>query len=130
MLVVDASVALNASMTVNGFDDLGDSDLVAPRLMWSQARSALHLQAWNGLIQNEDAQIMRGRLETCPVARRDPGRLGAEAWRVADELGWGRTYDAEYVALASLLGCRLVTADRALWRGTQRLGFVVSPLEL
>ena len=49
---------------------------------------------------------------------------------MADELGWGRTYDAEYVALARLLGCRLVTADRALWRGTRRLGFVVSPLEL
>jgi len=130
MLVVDASVALNASMTETGFQDLGDPDLVAPRLMWSEARSTLHLQNWDGLIQDGDAQIMRDRLEACPVARRDPGRLGAEAWRVADELGWGRTYDAEYVALARLLGCRLVTADRALWRGTQRLGFVVSPLEL
>ena len=33
--------------------------------------------------------------------------LGLEAWRIADELGWARTYGAEYVALGSLLGCRL-----------------------
>ena len=43
--------------------------------------------------------------------RRSPKRLGEEAWRVADELGWAKTYDAEYVALARLLDCRLVTLD-------------------
>jgi predicted nucleic acid-binding protein len=49
---------------------------------------------------------------------------------VADELGWAKTYDAEYVALAGLLGCRLVTLDRRLRRGADQLGFVVSPDEL
>jgi predicted nucleic acid-binding protein len=39
-------------------------------------------------------------------------------------------YDAEYVALAQLLRCRLVTLDAALRRSTARLGFVVSPTEL
>jgi predicted nucleic acid-binding protein len=57
-------------------------------------------------------------------------RLGAEAWRIADELRWARTHDAEYVALASLLRCRLVTVDARLRRGADRLGFVVGPTEL
>lgn len=49
---------------------------------------------------------------------------------VANDLGWGRTYDAEYVALAKLLDCRLVTLDMPLRRGADRLGFVVTPAEL
>jgi predicted nucleic acid-binding protein len=45
-------------------------------------------------------------------------------------MGWGRTYDAEYVALATLLGCRLVTLDTRLRRGADRLGMVITPSEL
>lgn len=56
--------------------------------------------------------------------------LGADAWKIADEFGWGRTYDAEYVALARLLDCRLVTLDAHLRRGTDRLGIVITPAEL
>jgi predicted nucleic acid-binding protein len=57
-------------------------------------------------------------------------RIGPEAWRVADELGWAKTYDAEYIALAQLLRCRLVTRDERLRRGTERLGMVVLMSEL
>jgi hypothetical protein len=39
--------------------------------------------------------------------------------------GWGSG-----VALASLLGCRLVTVDARLRCGAERLGFVVGPTEL
>jgi predicted nucleic acid-binding protein len=49
---------------------------------------------------------------------------------VADELGWAKVYDAHYVALARLLDCRLVTLDEKLRRGTDRLGFVITPEEL
>jgi predicted nucleic acid-binding protein len=49
---------------------------------------------------------------------------------VAEEFGWAKTYDAEYVALAKAEGCRLVTLDSRLRRGTDRLGFVVTPAEL
>jgi predicted nucleic acid-binding protein len=41
-----------------------------------------------------------------------------------------KTYDAEYVALARLLGCRVLTLDRRLRRSADRLGIVVSPAEL
>lgn len=52
------------------------------------------------------------------------------AWSLADEMGWAKTYDAEYVALARLLGCRWVTLDSKLRTTTARLGFAVSPTEL
>jgi predicted nucleic acid-binding protein len=64
------------------------------------------------------------------VERLAPPELADEAWRIADELGWAKTYDAEYLALASLLDCRLVTVDGRLRRGADRLGFVFGPTEL
>jgi predicted nucleic acid-binding protein len=49
---------------------------------------------------------------------------------VAEEFGWAKTYDANYVALARMLRCRLVTLDARRRRGTARLGYVIGPTEL
>lgn len=61
---------------------------------------------------------------------RSPADLGTQAWSIADDLSWAKTYDAEFCALARLLDCRLVTIDARLRRGADRLGYVISPLEL
>jgi predicted nucleic acid-binding protein len=130
VLVIDANVALAAcGGDGTGFAALGD-DLVSIPLMWSEARASLHLQLTKGEISANDAQIIQERLESCPVERADPPELGTETWRIAEEFGWGRTYDAEYVALAKLLNCRLVTLDTRLRRGADRLGIVITPAEL
>lgn len=130
MLVVDASYALGACGVANGFSPLGDADLIAPPLMWSETRSALHEAAWRGEIAEEDAASAQRRLESAPVISRSPARLGRESISIADELGWAKTYDAEYLALARLLKCRVVTVDSRLRRGGDRLGLAVLPSEL
>ncbi len=130
MLVIDASVAVAASYAADGFDEFGDERLLAPPLLWSEARSALHELLGRGEITREDAERAHARLERCPVERSRHKRLGAEAWRIAEEFGWAKTYDAEYIALALLADCRLVTLDARLRRATQRLGFVLAPNEL
>jgi predicted nucleic acid-binding protein len=130
VLVIDANVAAAAcGGEDDGFEALRD-DLASVPLMWSEARAGLHLKLQKGEIGREDAETIHARIESCPVERLDPPELGAEAWRIAEEFGWGRTYDAEYVALARLLDCRLVTLDARLRRGTDRLGFVITPAEL
>lgn len=129
-LVVDATVTIASVGSADGFKSLGDDDLVAPALMWSEARSTLHLGLLNGKVSAEHAVAQHKRLESCPVRRVDEPELGRTAWKIAEQFGWGRTYDAEYVALAQILDCRLVTLDGPLRRGTDRLGFVVSPAEL
>src|ERR1700733_25770 len=72
--------------------------------------------------------------ESCSIAysrvRLRSARLIRAAWRVADELGWAKTYDAQYVALARMLDCRLVSVDEHLLRGVARLGVAVRPREL
>jgi predicted nucleic acid-binding protein len=130
VLVIDANVARAAcGGEGDGFAVLGD-ELASIPLMWSEARASLHLQLSKGEIGRADGEIIRDRLENCPVDRVDPPELGREAWQIAEQFGWGRTYDAEYVALAKLLDCRLVTLDTRLRRGADRLGFVVAPAEL
>lgn len=132
MLVIDANVARAAcggDHDVDGFAVFGDK-LVSVPLMWSEARASLHLALAKGEIGRDDGEILHERLMKCPVQRLDPPELGREVWRLADEFGWGRTYDAEFVALARMFDCRLVTLDNRLRRGTDRLGFVVTPAEL
>ncbi|MCC6617833.1 MAG: hypothetical protein IT341_02200, partial [Chloroflexi bacterium] len=59
-----------------------------------------------------------------------PRGLAREAWWVAEELGWAKTYDAEYVALARLRGARLLTRDERLRRSTERVVECIGPTEL
>lgn len=127
---MDASFAVRACGVEKGFSVLGRAKLKAPALMWSEARSVIRETVWRGEVEPEDGQLTYRRLATCPVERTDHPDLHEETWRVAAEMGWARTYDAEYVALARLLGCRLVTLDSRLRRGADRLGFVVAPHEL
>ncbi len=130
MLVLDSNVAVAACMTDEGFGEFGGEELFAPPLLWSEFYSATHEAAWRGQITADEASAAVLALDRAPLRSRTHDRMREEAWRIAEELGWAKTYDAEYVALASLLKCRLVSLDRRLRRGADRLGFVIGPSEL
>jgi predicted nucleic acid-binding protein len=132
VLVLDASLLVEWCIAPGEaeLETLLADELCAPPLMWSEARSALHERVWRRELGAEAADRGRTRLGHAGVMVKTHPHLPAEAWRIADELGWAKTYDAEYVALASLLSCRLVTVDGRLRRGADRLGFVVGPTEL
>ena len=130
MLVVDASVAVTALLASDGFGFLDGEQLVAPPLLWPETRSALHVMAFRGEEARETTRAAAHLLDEVRIEPRAPAALGRDSWRIADELGWGKTYDAEYVALAQILDCRLLTLDMRLRRGTDHLGFVVTPGEL
>lgn len=130
LLVVDASAALDACTHDQGFHAFGDHRLVAPPLLWSEVSSALHEALWRQAVTRELAEKAVQQLSSGVVARRSPAVLGNIAWAIADELGVAKTYDAEYLALARILRCQVVTTDARLRRGAQRLGLVVGPTEL
>jgi hypothetical protein len=85
---------------------------------------------FRGEISRELGEAAIGRLEDVDVEPRHPCGLVDRAWRIAKENGWAKTYDAEYLALAEILGCRLVTIDGPLWRRSRHLSFVVTPSKL
>jgi predicted nucleic acid-binding protein len=130
LLVVDAAVVITACLSETGLKNLGRDELVAPHLMWSEASSVLHELRWRKEISGELASIALERLAAADVSSRRPKGLIEEAWRVADRLGWAKTYDAEYLALARLLRCRLLTTDAKLKAGGSGLVNVIGPAEL
>lgn len=130
MLVIDASSAVQASLPSEGFAFLDPEELVAPALLGSEVPSVLHEMAWRGAVSRALGREALDRFLAAPIAARRDARLTPEAWRVADELGWAKTYDAEHVALARLLGSRLLTLDVRLRRTAARLVDVLGPTEL
>ena len=64
-----------------------------------------------------------------PVDTAHP-ELQRTATAIAVRLGWAKTYDAEYLALAQLLDIRLVTVDARLVRGAGKEARVVGPMDL
>jgi len=130
VIVIDASVTLDAMLSPGGLEVLAHLDLVSPPLMWSQATSALREVTWRGLLGREAALVGLERLGNAPIEVRSPDTLHREAWSVAEELGWAKTYDAEYVALARVLGCSLLTRDARLKRTAERLIRVIGPTEI
>lgn len=130
MLVIDASVAVAASHSPVGLARFRAHRLVAPYLLQAEAGSVLHEKVWRREVTRERGRVMLSRVAASPIELLAPDGLLEEAWAVADELGWAKTYDAHYVALARLLGCRLVTVDERLLRGIARLGIAVRPRDV
>ena len=117
-------------MAPHGFRLFGRRRLVAPPLMWSETLAVLHERMWRGEIGSDDARAGAAQLASCPVRNEAPDALGETAWEIAGELGWAKTYDAEYLALARLFGAQVITLDRRLRREAERTGLVITPGEM
>jgi predicted nucleic acid-binding protein len=130
LLVLDSSAALRAAMSARAQEMLAGHDLIAPPLLWSEVFSAVHEAVWRRDLSRGDADETLASFNGLDVRRRSPARLHREACAVADELGWAKTYDAEFVALARLESAVVLTTDSRLLRGADRTGLVIDPGDL
>lgn len=90
--------------------------LVAPALVRSQALSALYEAARRGEISAAEGVERVTRINSLKVRFLGDKALQRTAWRVAAQLGWETTYDAEFVALTQLQADAFVTSDGELAR--------------
>jgi indolepyruvate ferredoxin oxidoreductase alpha subunit len=95
--------------------------LVAPTLVRSQALSALYEAARRGEILAAEGLERVTRINSLKVRFLGDKVLQRTAWRVADQLGWETTYDAEFVALTQLQADVFVTSDGDLARAVSGL---------
>jgi indolepyruvate ferredoxin oxidoreductase alpha subunit len=93
-----------------------EHQLVAPTLVRSQALSALYEAARRGELSPSEGLERVTRINSMKVRFLGDKVLQRTAWKVADQLGWETTFDAEYVALTQLQADAFVTADAALAR--------------
>lgn len=95
--------------------------LVAPTLVRSQALAALYEAARRGEISAAEGMERVTRINSLKVRFLGDKVLQRTAWRIADQLGWESTHDAEFVALTQLQADVFVTSDPHLARAVSGL---------
>ena len=131
MLVLDATAAVYLTVTDQTWSGFDRYVVHAPPLMWSETLSGLSQAAHRGQLSASQLDRALDRLEAFPVVASAADAIHRRAaLDIARQLGWAKTYDAEYVALARTLGCPVLTTDRRLQRGAERLIDIVGPADV
>ncbi|MET1015223.1 MAG: hypothetical protein ABWX76_00310 [Leifsonia flava] len=91
-----------------------EHQLVAPALLRSQVLTLLYEAVARGELSRKDASARLDHLRRLRMRLLGDRVLQANAWRIADELGWADTYTAEYIAVTQLQADAFVTLDAAL----------------
>ena len=100
--------------------------LLAPTLLRSQLLSLLYQAHSRGEMTAKDARRQLDYVRGLRIRLLGDRALQSVAWKVAEQLGWPDTLDAEYVALTRLQGDALVTLDRKLAESVKGLVTVAS----
>ena len=119
-IVIDASAAIRASIT-DGWRALHGREVLAPSLIWSECASGLRQLHYRGELSAAEATAGLHGLLRAPISVVDSRELIAEALELAGQLGWAKTYDAEFVVLARRLDVPLLTIDRRLAATASRI---------
>jgi predicted nucleic acid-binding protein len=99
-----------------------EHELYAPTLWRSETLSALYEAVRRGELTHEAALEQRAYVNGMKIRLLGDAVLRRRAWEVAEQLDLDTTYQAEYVALAQLQKCTLVSGDE---RWLKRVGDLV-----
>jgi predicted nucleic acid-binding protein len=105
-----------------------EHQILAPTLLRSQLLSLLYQAVNRGEIAKEDAERQLSYVRRLRIRLLGDRALQSVAWKLADQLGWSDTFDAEYVALTQLQADALITLDHRLAHAVKDL-VAVAPVE-
>ena len=105
-----------------------EHQILAPTLLRSQVLSSLYQAVQRGGLTKKDADERLNYLRGLRIRLLGDRVLQRVAWKIADELGWPDTFDAEYVALTQLQADAFVTLDKQLAGAVTEL-VMVAPID-
>jgi predicted nucleic acid-binding protein len=88
--------------------------LLAPALLRSQLLSRLYRSVRQGEMTKDDADRYLGYVRALRIRLLGDRVLQDVAWKIADQLGWPDTLEAEYIALTRLQADAFITLDQDL----------------
>jgi len=91
-----------------------EHQLLAPTLLRSQLLSLLYHAVRQGAMSRKDADRRLDHVRALRIRLLGDRVLQNAAWRIADQLGWPDTLDAEYIALTQLQADAFITLDAEL----------------
>lgn len=103
-----------------------EHQLLAPTLLRSQVLSLLYRAVRRGEMTKREADRRLNYVRALRMRLLGDRVLQSVAWKIADQLGWPDTLDAEYVALTQLQADAFITLDAALARAARDLVLVAS----
>jgi predicted nucleic acid-binding protein len=106
-----------------------EHQILAPTLLRSQVLSLLYRAVRNGEVTRKDADRQLNYLRALRIRLLGDRVLQNVAWRIADQLGWPDTFDAEYVALTTLQADALITLDTDLAHAVKGI-VATAPIEV
>jgi predicted nucleic acid-binding protein len=106
----------------------GEHRFVAPTLLRSQLLSLLYRAVRQGELTKQEADEQLAYMRRLQIRLLGDRVLQSVAWKVADQLGWPDTLDAEYVALTQLQADALITLNEEFAAAVQGL-VTVAPFQ-
>jgi predicted nucleic acid-binding protein len=105
-----------------------EHQLLAPTLLRSQMLSLLYQAVRRGEMTKKDADRQLNYVRALRIRLLGDRVLQGVAWKIADQLGWPDTLDAEYVALTTLQADAFITLDAELAYAVKGI-VMIAPIE-
>ena len=105
-----------------------ENQLVAPKSLQTQAMSQLYREVRAGALSEDDARAILDGITTMRIRLLGDRVSRGRAWRIAEQLDWDDTTNAEYVAIATLQADAFVTVDAKLAREVEGI-VITAPFE-
>ncbi len=105
-----------------------EHQLVAPNVLRSRVLSRLYREARDGKLSRDEAREQLDRLTSMRVRLLGDRVSRAVAWKIAEQLDWDDTTNAEFVAVAKLQADVFVTLDADLARQVEGI-VMIAPFE-
>ena len=107
--VIDAAAAIEIAR--GQVEVAAGHSLVAPSLLRSQVLSILYRAVRAGEVSVKEGKVLLDRVTELKIRLLGDRVSRGTAWRIAEELGWDDTPDAEYLAVTRLQADALIALD-------------------